>query len=69
MSRFSGCSKMIESNEQRQQNLPNNKQSLSAADAELDYFLTLVATIALRLTPEVKKNDTTNSTSTEEAKP
>jgi hypothetical protein len=60
---------MIESNEQRQQNLPNNKQSLSAADAELDYFLTLVATIALRLTPEVKKNDTTNSTSTEEAKP
>jgi hypothetical protein len=60
---------MIESNEQRQQKLTNNKQSLSAADAELDYFLTLVATIALRLTPEAKKNDTTNSTSTEEAKP
>jgi hypothetical protein len=58
---------MIESNEQRQQRLTNNKQSLSAADAELDYFLTLVATIALRLTPEGKKNDTT-STSTEEAK-
>ena len=58
---------MIESNEQRQQKLTNNKQSLSAADAELDYFLTLVATIALRLTPEGKKNDTT-STSIEEAK-
>ena len=52
---------MIESNEQRQQKLTNNKQSLSAADAELDYFLTLVATIALRLTPEGKKNDTSNS--------
>ena len=58
---------MIESNEQRQQKLTNNKQSLSAADAELDYFLTLVATIALRLTPDGKKNDTT-STSPEEAK-
>jgi hypothetical protein len=60
---------MAQSNEKQQLGLTKDKQSLSADDAALASFFSLLAIWAIRLTAVGKKNNTTNSTSTREDKP
>jgi hypothetical protein len=60
---------MAESNIKRQEKLTKDKQVLSADDAALDSFFSLIATLAIRLTAGSKKNNTSSSTSTKETKP
>jgi hypothetical protein len=60
---------MIEPNGHRQARLTKDKESLSADDAALDSFFSLLAIWAIRLTAGGKKNNTTNSTSTKGDEP
>jgi hypothetical protein len=59
---------MTGSNVQRKTSLTKDKQVLSADDATLDSFYSLVANIAMRLTAGGKKNNTTGIASVKEAK-